>query len=143
MSEASFWDYLRQFLPSGMHYDRIESSTSPGHPDIRYTLDGVSGTIELKSAKKKNLKKRKPFSGGNDGLRQSQIDWMEREQDAGGSVWLIAEVGADVYFLNGCLYWGDFNDLDVDDLLRLSRLHWVKKDGFPVQSFLTALVNKE
>lgn len=143
MSEASFWDYLRQFLPSGMHYDRIESNTSPGHPDIRYTLEGTSGTIELKSAKAKNLKKRKPFSGRNDGLRKSQLDWMDREQEAGGLIWILAEVGDIVCMIRGDLYWGDFNDLDIDDMIRISELSWEKKGGFPTDPFCLALVNND
>lgn len=123
MSEASFWDYLRKVLPPTGHYSRIESETAQGFPDIHYTIDGRSGTIELKSA---HTKRDTPFSGGDEGLRRSQIIWMDEEDRAGGRVWIFAEVFSTIYVISGNTYRDDFNGLTLEQLNRLSDLVWVK-----------------
>lgn len=120
--EATFWDYLRKLLPPDIHYDRIESDTSPGHPDIRYTLDGVTGTIELKSTKRPTAKY--PFSG-KDGLRKSQIRWIEREMRAGGFVLLALRCGNINYLLEAGVYYDELDKMALKDISRVSDFSWV------------------
>jgi hypothetical protein len=134
MSEASLWDYLRQgILPAKGHYSRIESDTSQGFPDVHYTLNGQSGTIELKFAH--HPKKEKPFSGesGVVGLRKSQLDWMEDEDEANGVIWICAQVGDRVYLISGNSYRDDFNDLTLEALERLSAHSWVRGKEYPTK----------
>jgi len=129
MSEASFWDYLQKVLPANGHYSRIESETAQGFPDVHYTLEGQSGTIELKAAR--DPKKSKPFSGEDEGLRRSQLLWMESEDDAGGVIWIFAEVGDWVYILDGNTVMHKFNNLTQAQLKRCSYCSWRKPEGAP------------
>jgi hypothetical protein len=97
MSEDSFWNYLRTLLPAQGHYTRIEShDTAPGFPDVHYTLEGVTGTIELKDAKKPGAKY--PFRGQS-GLRKGQRVWMRQQTDSGGLIFLALQCGDRVYIL--------------------------------------------
>jgi hypothetical protein len=138
--EAAFWDYLRGLLPSGIHYSRIESETSPGFPDIHYTLDGVSGTIELKSTKKPRAKF--PFSGGN-GLRKSQIIWIREETDAGGLVLLALECGKQIFIVDAGPYHDHLYKMTSKYIERVSWLHWLKRGPTPESAPATVRRNLE
>jgi hypothetical protein len=117
MSETSFWVYLRGILPKDGHYSRIEADTAHGFPDVHYTLEGVSGTIELKSTK--SPKAKYPFAGKN-GLRITQQRWIQEEDEAGGKVLLALQCGDTVYFINAALYYDDLAHMVLGDLRRCS-----------------------
>lgn len=117
MSEGSgaLWKYVRgKLLPPGIHVSRIEAGqgeVESGFPDVFYTYrheNGIShtGTIELKFLRKKNL----PF--GDDGLRKSQKIWIRDEIEAGGTVWIIADIGKTINLVRG-KYWKEFNEWDA------------------------------
>lgn len=125
MSEASFWDYLKKVLPPYGHYSRIEADTAQGFPDVHYTINGQSGTIELKAAR--NPRKDKPFSGEDEGLRRSQLIWMDEEDEAGGVIWILAEVGDIVFLVNGNDYRALFNQATFAQLARYSAFDWNKR----------------
>lgn len=112
MSEENLWDRLRGLLPRG-HYTRIESGeTGPGFPDVHYQLPiGSTGTIELKFAK--HPRAERPFK--REGLRPSQLRWIEDNLEAGGVVWIIAQVGPTVFVMPGP-YFSAFNDSTKQDL---------------------------
>jgi hypothetical protein len=135
--EASLWDYLRGLLPTGIHYSRIESETCPGFPDVHFTLEGVTGSIELKSTRKPG---KFPFSGDK-GLRKSQIDWIKEEVEAGGWVLLCLEAGSKIYLLQAELYYDVLHDMDLDDIAKVATLSWVRGADFRDQ-LAVALVNK-
>lgn len=98
-TEANLWEWLRDVaLPLG-HYTRIESECSPGFPDVYCTIPGApSFTMELKSAKDPHA--HHPFTKKH-GMRRSQLKWIPREVKAGGTVWILAEVGKKVYIISG------------------------------------------
>lgn len=124
MSESSFWKYLSKLLPKEGHYSRIESpDTAPGFPDVHYTLNGNSGTIELKDAKRPGAKH--PFKGQS-GLRRSQITWMTAECDAGGRVFLALQCGGRVYLLKVDLYFDELHRMTEDDINRVATVKWCK-----------------
>ncbi len=124
MSEASFWTYLRKLLPREGRYTRIEShDTATGFPDVHYTLNGNSGTIELKDAKRPGAKH--PYKGKS-GLRKSQITWMTQECDAGGRVFLALQCGDRVYLLNADLYFDELHRMTEDDIARVAAVKWRK-----------------
>lgn len=124
MSEASFWKYLVKLLPKEGHYSRVEShNTSAGFPDVHYTLEGHSGTIELKDAKRPGSKY--PFSGQS-GLRKSQITWMTWECDAGGHVFLALQCGDRVYVLKADMYFDELHRMTEDQIARVADQRWVK-----------------
>lgn len=125
MSETSFWTYLRKLLPKEGHYTRVEShDTAAGFPDVHYTLNGNSGTIELKDAKRPGAKH--PFKGES-GLRRSQITWMTQQCDADGRVFLALQCGDRVYLLKADLYFDELHRMTEDDIARVSTVNWVKK----------------
>ena len=125
MSEASFWNYLRKLLPAG-HYTRIEShDTAPGFPDVHYTLNGNSGTIELKDAKRPGAKY--PFSRES-GLRRSQTTWMGEELAADGDerLFLALQCGDRVYLLKAALYYDELHRMTEEDINRVATVKWKK-----------------
>jgi len=134
VSEASFWTYLSKLLPKEGHYSRIEShDTASGFPDVVYTLNGSSGTIELKDAKRPGAKH--PFKGES-GLRKSQITWINEELAANGDrIFLALQCGDRVYLLEAELYYDELHRMTEDDIKRVATVHWVKgklrKDEFP------------
>ena len=125
MSEASFWNYLSKLLPAAEgHYTRIEShDTASGFPDVHYTLNGHTGTIELKDAKRPGSKY--PFSGKS-GLRKSQITWMTWECDAGGRVFLALQCGDRVYILKADLYFDELHRMTEEQIADVATLKWLK-----------------
>ena len=137
MSEASLWDYLKTVLPAKGHYSRIESETAQGFPDIHYTLDGFSGTIELKFAHNPNSLR--PFSVR--GLRKSQMDWAFDEDQAGGRVWICSQVGETIYLVNGNIYWDDFNGFTLPELTRVAHLIWRRGIDYPTKELAAALLH--
>ena len=127
MSEGNgaVWRYLLKVLPPQGHYTRIESrDTAPGFPDVHYTLESVTGTIELKDAKRPGAKY--PFSGDS-GLRANQIRWMREQIDnADGRVVLALQCGDRVYILNAALYYDELHQMTEEDIQRCSSVNWIK-----------------
>jgi hypothetical protein len=119
--EAGLWDYLRGLLPAGIHYSRIESETCPGFPDIHYTYEGTTGTIELKSVPQG--KGQFPFSGKK-GLRKTQRDWIDEELKAGGYVFLCLEVKPEIFLLQAGLHYDMLHKMTLADLRRVADVHW-------------------
>lgn len=120
MSEGSgaLWKYVRgKLLPPGVHATRIENEGGEaGFPDVHYTYQGRTGTLELKFLRKKNP----PF--GDDGLRVSQRIWIRDELEAGGRVWIIADLGKTIHLVNG-LFYNRFNDWVASDFK--ARSNWI------------------
>lgn len=110
--EAGLWNWLRKYLPPG-RYSRIESSTSPGIPDVSYTISGIRGWIELKDAQKSTAKQ--PFK--RCGLRPDQINWFRDEITANGctGLWILARVGKGIYMIHGTFF-EEFNGMTQFEL---------------------------
>lgn len=107
MSEGSgaLWRYVKGKLldPLDVHATRIESPCSPGFPDVHYHLHSVSGTIELKFLRKKNL----PF--GDDGLNREQRAWHREAVRHKCKALILADVNDVLYLIPG--QWAQqFND---------------------------------
>lgn len=141
MSESSFWAYLRKLLPKEGHYSRIESGdTAAGFPDIFYTLNGNSGTIELKDAKRPGAKY--PFKGES-GLRRSQITWMTQQCDVGGRVLLALQCGDRVYLLKADLYFDELHRMTEDDIARVATVKWPKRERAALDAQTFAELNSQ
>ena len=99
MNESNLWEWLRDVsLPLG-HYSRIESpETAPGFPDVAFTVEGTTGSIELKATDRRS---RVPFADEEKGLHISQKRWIRDEVQAGGIVWIIAETPGVIYIVHG------------------------------------------
>jgi hypothetical protein len=98
-TEANLWEWLRDVtLPLG-HYTRIESECSPGFPDVFCTIPDIpTFTMELKAAKDSHA--HHPFTKKT-GMRRSQLKWIPKEVAAGGTVWILVEIGRKVYIIAG------------------------------------------
>lgn len=118
MAESQLWGWVKQYLPPG-HYSRIESSTSPGIPDVAYTVEGSRGWIELKDAK--SAKATRPFRRG--GLRPDQMVWFREEIRASGvtGLFILARVGKTIYLISGSFY-DEFNEMTKEELTVASTL---------------------
>lgn len=137
--EALLWDHLRGLLPTGIHYSRIESETSPGFPDVHFTLEGVTGAIELKSTKRPKAKY--PFSG-KDGLRKTQLDWIRDELDAAGWVLLCLECKPYIFLLQAEMYYDELHKMTRSDVGRVATIVWTRRGPLPRDELAIALVNK-
>jgi hypothetical protein len=130
MSEASLWNYVREgLLPVGIHATRLEPSdegVGAGFPDVHYSIlrgNGTrsSGTIELKFLRKKNP----PF--GDEGLRLSQRIWIRDELEAGGLVWILADIGRTIHLIRG-IHYKTFNEWDLTDFKTQSLIIFPKNN---------------
>lgn len=110
--EKALWNLLRRHLPPG-RYSRIESNTSPGIPDVAYTIKGIRGWIELKDAGEN--KSKIPFK--RKGLRPDQINWFRDEIEAGGAskLFILARSNEVIYLIPG-IYFEKFNDFTEFEL---------------------------
>lgn len=126
MSEHSLWQWLRGgILPPTGHYTRIESDSSAGFPDVHYTIDKFTGTMELKFCRKP--KKEYPLQGKGNGFRDSQITWIEDEFVAGGWTVLVVELANVVYFYPPT-YIKYINEYDQDSLKEAAMVSIKKRD---------------
>lgn len=118
MSEAALWKYLRdKIISQKVHATRIESRVSPGFPDVHYTYDGFSGTLELKFLRKASL----PFS--DQGLNREQLVWHRDAEEAKAIHLIVAEVKGTIHVIPGKFY-DKFNA--ATNLLPLATLVIVK-----------------
>lgn len=94
--------------------DRIENALVPGMPDINYCIDGTEGWIELKCPNEPKRATTKLFAS-NHKLSQDQMNWIKRQIDARGIVWIIVRTDHRWAIVNG--KHGDFlNEMTVDQL---------------------------
>jgi hypothetical protein len=129
MNESGFWKWLSKNgrLPSG-HYVRIESPSSPGVPDVNFSLDDKTshGWIELKIGAPGTY----PFKRIRHGLRPAQAIFIKERVHRGTVVLVIAYIApaVAVYRLKTSQV-DTFNSLDRDALQQLAVL-WVPRRSF-------------
>ena len=75
--ESRLWDLLKQ-LPKTFYFQRIESNTGNGIPDVYCMYEGRSFWLELKADDSKNR-----------GLSKWQINWHIKYKRAGGKVFIL------------------------------------------------------
>ena len=135
MNESNTWEFLRDVaLPLGV-YSRIESpDTAPGFPDVHFTVEQVSGTLELKC----NMNPAKiPFPNEEKGLRTAQKRWIRDTVKAGGIVWIVAEVPGVIYIIHGKDA-EKFNGATHEDLIEMSWGHITRDDPKGAASVMDA-----
>lgn len=133
--EAKLWDFLRIRMPKGIHYSRIESETSPGFPDVHYTLTGHSGTLELKAVPARSGSY--PFASE---LRRSQEIWIREEVEAGGHVTLVLKHGPDIYFVPG-RYYPRLEKMTIDEISNVAELAWRNRDRIRPETLIAILMD--
>lgn len=133
--ESRLWDFLRVRMPVGSHYSRIESETSPGFPDVHYTIQGHSGTLELKSEPEPSGSY--PFKKS---FRKSQKDWIKSELEAGGHITLVLQHRKDIYFLSGWLY-KQLEQMTIKEIANKADLIWMEDSPISPVGLLGVLMN--
>jgi hypothetical protein len=92
--ESQLWLWLKKAEPefgSDLHWERIENLVGKGTPDVHGCVHcwgsrKATFTIELKTVARTRFI--------NCGLSQEQLWWAERRAQAGGSHWLLIQVGS-------------------------------------------------
>lgn len=105
--EKQLWEWLRTRINTRLppnrarRIDRIESLTTPGIPDVSYTILGVDGWIELKAVDLP-VRMATRVLGPKDGLSQDQMNWHKRHLDAGGLSFVFVHAGEWRWLIHGC-----------------------------------------
>lgn len=119
MSERTLWTWLRPYCPAGQ-YTRVENGEAgPGTPDVHYRIPEGSGWIELKEAR--NPTSEVPFPNDKVGLHKSQKKWISEHVTFGGTVFIVARIGEEIFWIPG-KYAEAFNEASQRRLRHLSAL---------------------
>ena len=94
MTEKAFWQQIKRALPY-VHWQRIETGTGQGVPDVNGCIGGDEFWLELKIAQGNKVK-----------ITPGQIAWLMQRIDAGGKAWIIVKKKEQVFIYNG--YQGSF-----------------------------------
>tara|TARA_R100001530_G_scaffold2574_1_gene4177 strand:+ start:579 stop:953 length:375 start_codon:yes stop_codon:yes gene_type:complete len=94
MTEKAFWQQIKRALPY-VHWQRIETGTGQGVPDVNGCIGGDEFWLELKIAQ-----------GNKVNITPNQIAWLMQRIDAGGKAWIIVKKKEQIFIYNG--YQGAF-----------------------------------
>ena len=94
MTEKAFWQQIKRSLPY-VHWQRIETGTGQGVPDVNGCIGGDEFWLELKIAQGNKVK-----------ITPGQIAWLMQRIDAGGKAWIIVKKKEQIFIYNG--YQGSF-----------------------------------
>lgn len=126
MSESNLWVRFRDRTKEVLRLQRLENAVGAGVPDVFYAFrDGAgSGFVELKHAK--DYPKRQTTQVfGRGGLRAEQIQWCYSFATSGVVVWILAQVGDDVFLVHGSKA-REFNSFTEEDLREESEV-WYRR----------------
>jgi len=99
MLEKDLWEKIRDNpLNLNMFFQRIESSTAEGIPDLYWVSNGISGWCELKYLPETATGK---YNLSLDKYSLLQRNWNSTQVRAGGITLLCVGVGSRVYWLQG------------------------------------------
>ena len=137
MSEAALWRVFRQHIGPYGHVVRHENRVEAGTPDVSYTIQGVSGWIELKQLDEPP--KRPTTSISITHLTKEQILWAQKERKAGGRMWMLLKVGQSFALCDPDLMERIYRrEVLMEDLRFLSRV--LGHGRFPVEDVVRCLV---
>lgn len=127
--EARLWQAMRDKMGRpGDRLDRIENSllAVSGQPDVNGCLEGEDVWVELK-APTEPKRDDTPLLGcsANHPLLQSQINWMARQQQAGGIAFILIRTDKRLLLIEGTKYATDhhFNRYTVKQMIRIALFH--------------------
>ena len=84
MTETQLWGALKSALPT-FHWQRIETITGSGVPDVNGCHNGVEVWLELKIIRGIG----KPYFQSSQGLTPVQCAWLENRWRAGGRAFVL------------------------------------------------------
>jgi hypothetical protein len=101
----------------GFFVQAIESSTTPGLPDVYYRQTRtVVGWLELKQIKVwPKLQTTSLFASLNHGLSPEQINWILKETKHGGMVYILVGMGREYFLVPGshCEIFNSFTETEL------------------------------
>lgn len=112
LPEQRLWARVGPHLRQYGTFDRIETATVSGVPDVDYCIDGVEGKIELKAVKRYPLRDSSMLFPTGTGLRPAQIAWIVKRLMHKGRVFLLIGVEGDVILIRCTL----------DNIIRLNTM---------------------
>lgn len=117
MAEKNAYETLRNkvLIKSADRIDRVENVLVDGTPDVNYCIEGTEGWIEIKCPTEPK-RSTTPLFGSNHKLSQDQKNWIKRQLDAGGIVWVVIRTDYRWAILSGRLAEG-INLMTVQDLI--------------------------
>lgn len=101
--------------------DRIESSTVDGIPDVNGCFSGNEFWIEVKTPTEPK-RRTTPLFGSNHKVSQSQKNWMLRQWNADGIVFLYIRTDKRILLIDG-KFADDVNEMTVEELIAISIYH--------------------
>jgi hypothetical protein len=118
--EANFWGRIVNDLwaPDRVLM-RVENGVADGVPDSYYTIDGVSGWMELKCPIEPARQSTPLFGGGNHKLSIAQRNWLLAHRQARGVGWIAVESDHNVLLI-GSRHADSVNLLSLSDLRALA-----------------------
>ena len=119
MAETNDYKVLKKNLPQGRdRLDRIENVVVIGMPDINFCSENVECWIEQKSPKEPVRGTTRLF-GSNHKVSQDQMNWFQRQLDAGGNAYFLIVTDKRWMLIGGELA-DEINNMTVDELLKAS-----------------------
>lgn len=103
MSEKNLWTKLRttiQKMGIGGRWERVENGVGSGMPDVSYCVEGREGWIELKHGAMPSKDSTRVFKSQR-GLDITQINWHLNQHQAGGSSFILIELGSAYFWFKG------------------------------------------
>lgn len=97
MKESSLWVIIRQNLPQ-VHWQRIETSTGLGIPDINGCWEGKEFWVEIKYLPTFPVRANTPVKIKH--YTPEQRLWLRKRGQAGGQAWLFVRVGAEWFLFD-------------------------------------------
>lgn len=115
-TERQLWERIKegwgkQIKLNGGRIERVENAVGAGMPDVNLCFDGTECWVELKTAP--GWGKKRPTFRVYRGLEPAQINWHLSQHRAGGKSLLIAQIGKEVFAVDGKEA-ADFNDYSRD-----------------------------
>jgi hypothetical protein len=107
----------------GDRLDRVENAVISGQPDVNGCLQGEDVWVELKApTEPKRAATPLMTSNGNHPLLQTQINWMARQQQAGGIAFILIRTDKRMLLVDGTKYatGHHFNRYTVEQMERIA-----------------------
>lgn len=124
MSEKRAFSLLKQSV-LGAHLnrrlDRIENSVGSGWPDANGCFEGIEFWIEVKEPEEPK-RASTPLFGSSHKLGLEQRNWIKRQLNAGGLVYIYIDTGKNRMLISGALA-DVFNKMTLSEFIKTAVWH--------------------
>jgi hypothetical protein len=124
MSETNAFKTLKQNLVGSRidrRLDRVENVVAEGWPDANGCFESVEFHMEIKAPKEPKRATTSLF-GSNHKLLQEQKNWIKRQLNAGGLVYIYIDTGKNRLLISG-KFADELNEMTLEDLILCALWH--------------------